>query len=329
MQLHRPWRKILYEKQNYPDNFIDINTFFDSLKTEVNNHSPITTYKQQVLQTTVVAQPIIITATFLTVYKYIVRYEGSHLLLFRVGFVEIILLITGYIVTIILDEYFLKHQSSDGIGSDNGGGGGVIAMNKISSTIMSCYQLLLDSIKNNKNKDTIIEAILSIILVIVYLRVAAPVLQTLTSFFIEDTVHAIAIVFSTMHLVFYDYFNSNLVDVESSGTLSLNAAMFTAVLLASRLRNMEAVVILILFAIIGFSFFPTVSLKIKKYSVFIHLIMTNVLMVITGLLLWQLDRFLLVIFIVVISFVWFICPIWLLYAKNYYKKKIYGPWGHD
>ncbi len=328
MQLHRPWRKILYEKQNYPDNFIDINTFFDSLKTEITNLSSVTSYKQIVLETTVVAQPIIITAIFLTIYKYIVRYDGSHLLLFRITFVEIMLLMIGYIITIMLDEYLLKRQSIEGIGSE-GGGAGLVTMSDISSNMSSCYQLFLQSITNKKCKNAIIEAVISVILLIVYLRVAAPVLQTLTSFFVEDTVHGIAIVFSTMHLVFYDYFNNNLVDTESSGTLSLNAAMFTAVLLASRLRNMEAVVILILFAIIGFSFFPKLSSKIKRFSVFMHLIMTNILMVIVCLLLWHLDLTLLAIFIVVISFVWFICPILLLYANNYYKKRIYGPWGHD
>lgn len=326
MQLHRPWRKILYEKQNYPDNFIDINTFFDSLQTEV--ISPSSSYKQIVLHSTVVAQPIIITSIFLTIYKYIVRYNGSHLLLFRITFVEIILLMVGYVITTILDEYFLKPQSIEGI-SGEGRDGRVITMSDILNNMSSCYHLFLRSITSKNCKNAFVEAAMSMILVIVYLRVAAPVLQTLTSFFVEDTVHGIAIVFSTMHLVFYDYFNSDLVDTESSGTLSLNAAMFTAVLLASRLKNMEAVVILILFAIIGFSLFPKLSLKIKRYSVFMHLMMTNMLMAVVCLLLWHLDLTLLAIFIVVISFVWFLCPILLLYANNYYKKRIYGPWGHD
>ena len=326
MQLHRPWRKILYEKQNYPDNFIDINTFFDSLQTEV--ISPSSSYKQIVLHSTVVAQPIIITSIFLTIYKYIVRYNGSHLLLFRITFVEIILLMVGYVITTILDEYFLKPQSIEGI-SGEGRDGRVITMSDILNNMSSCYHLFLRSITSKNCKNAFVEAAMSMVLVIVYLRVAAPVLQTLTSFFVEDTVHGIAIVFSTMHLVFYDYFNSDLVDTESSGTLSLNAAMFTAVLLASRLKNMEAVVILILFAIIGFSLFPKLSLKIKRYSVFMHLMMTNMLMAVVCLLLWHLDLTLLAIFIVVISFVWFLCPILLLYANNYYKKRIYGPWGHD
>lgn len=40
---------------------------------------------------------------------------------------------------------------------------------------------------------------------LVCLRIVSPVLQTLTSSYSNDTIDALVIIFSTIHLVFYDY----------------------------------------------------------------------------------------------------------------------------
>jgi hypothetical protein len=40
---------------------------------------------------------------------------------------------------------------------------------------------------------------------LICLRIVSPVLQTLTSSYSNDTIDALVIIFSTIHLVFYDY----------------------------------------------------------------------------------------------------------------------------
>lgn len=146
----------------------------------------------------------------------------------------------------------------------------------------------------------------------VCLRVAAPALQTLTSSFSGNTIHALAIAFSSIHLVFYDY--SYICDSEVdafSGILSLNASMFTAVLLASRLKNIEMVFSFMLLAVICFSFYPSVARLMYQRSLALHLAVTTFQWGLASSLLLVLDFTLFAVFQFLIIFVWIICPLWL------------------
>jgi phosphatidylinositol glycan class C protein len=281
---NRNWKKVLYEKLPYPDNYIDSTKFLDQLDIErsLKDH----TYKELFLSTSVIAQQVTVVSIFLSIYKYIVLANGSTKVLFNIGVIDLILLIIGYLIDRILSI------------EDN---------NKITK------------------KMNIIELLKSSLLFIICLRIVAPILQTLTSSFSDDTINALAITFATLHLVFYDY-GFVIGEYESfSGTISLNAAVFTAVLLASRLSNIQTVVVFVLLAIICFSLFPMIARIIKRCSMSLHLILTFTLMTISSLLLWFLDKTLFTVYEIIILFLWIICPLWFmqhLQFKNGYK----GPW---
>ena len=159
-----------------------------------------------------------------------------------------------------------------------------------------------------------------------YLRIISPILQSLTSSYSEDTIHACSFFFSTVHLVSQDYSYINGTTHKFTGTLSLNAAMFTAVLLASRLDTLKKTAVFILLAVILFCFFPSTIRVLKKRSLFIHIVLTTLLWLATSCLLFNLDYTLLFAYEITVCFVSIICPFWLKYVGSKYKKSLRGPW---
>lgn len=226
------------------------------------------------------------------------------------------------------------------------------------------------------------------------LRVIAPVLRTLTVSYSDDTIYALALVLSGLHLVFHDYgaawslssslfcsssFSSpasfmvratkvaagiegnenddededkDISDVSQSscqaktataeaaavailltspsqfhGTFSLNAALFAAVLLASRLESNEQVFGFVFLAIELFAFFPLARHLAHRRSTTLHLLVALGLVVAaTSALAAAVEhRPLLVMYLIVVVFVSLVCPVWLQHIHQY-KFTIQGPW---
>lgn len=149
----KPWRKVLYERQDYPDNYVDGEKFLDELDMNP-TQSPLT-FLGAFVSTSVVIQQMTAVAIFIAIHKYIVKHESFVWLLFVF---DGILLICIHLVQILLG------QSPD----------------------------LLYTLKSS-------------LLFLICLRVIAPALQTLTSSYSDDTIDALVIIFSTIHLVFHDY----------------------------------------------------------------------------------------------------------------------------
>jgi hypothetical protein len=102
--------------------------------------------------------------------------------------------------------------------------------------------------------------------------------------------------------------------------------MFTAVLLASRLKRIEVVTAFVVLSVISFSMFPSTVRLIKKRSLSLHLLITAIMWAISSTLLFHLDITLLAVYQVTIIFVWLVCPVWLSFLTNHHKKKLKGPW---
>ena len=169
------------------------------------------------------------------------------------------------------------------------------------------------------------ESFFSFLLAGIFLRLTAPVLQTLTSGYSSDTVHALSLTLSCIHLVFYDYAFIHTESEFSNGTVSLNAAMFTSVLLASRFKNVQLVVAFVLLAIMLFSELPSIAKIVKKYSDKWYLASTFFVLFMAMGLLYKLDITLLCIFSGVVIFTWLISPVFFLYMQRFKFKKN-GPW---
>ena len=243
-QKKRPWRKILYERQPYPDNYIDSKKFLDELNMGSEQH--VVSYLQLVISTSFLVQQLTIMTTFLGLYLYVVS-KPQKLTMNQLYLIDFGAICTGLFINRILDD-------------------------------------------EREIRSFTVESVRLVFIFCVCLRVSAPILQTLTSSFSEDTIHALALILAATHLVFYDYTYMYKDDQESfSGTLSLNAAMFTAVLLASRLQDVHTVVAFVLLAVICFSLYPSTARLVNKRSLWFHLLLTILQWVATGVLLAKLD----------------------------------------
>jgi phosphatidylinositol glycan class C protein len=151
------------------------------------------------------------------------------------------------------------------------------------------------------------------------------VLRTLTHSFSGDTIDALAIIFSVLHLTSHDYAYVNNEAEVYSGTFSLNAAMFSAIILASRLDDMDMVVLFILLAIICFSWFPELASLVKMKSFKMHLILISIQWFGVSLLLFQFDTTLFTIFELFVMLLIVIGPVCYLHMLRY-KRSWNGPW---
>lgn len=95
------------------------------------------------------------------------------------------------------------------------------------------------------------------------LSILSPVLRTLTVSYADDSIWALAIAFAVLHLMCHDYTYVNTGRPKYIGTLSLNAAVFTSVLLSSRLQTNEHVMLFLLLAIELFAISPIARFYIR------------------------------------------------------------------
>ncbi|CAM9132215.1 unnamed protein product [Scytosiphon promiscuus] len=165
----------------------------------------------------------------------------------------------------------------------------------------------------------------SFFLFLAILRIMAPVLRTLTVSYSDDTIYALAVTLSFLHLAFHDYSYANTASGHFQGTLSLNAAIFAAVLLASRLESNEKVFGLVLFALELFAFLPLARREVKRHSLLLHASVTSAMVLPTGLLLFLRHPTLFTAYLSTVVLVTVACPLWLLRVQRY-KLRIEGPW---
>lgn len=270
----RPWKRVLYEKQQYRDNYVDPVTFLDRLNMNLRQERP--SLGVIFIGATLVVQQFSVVSIFLTTYKYIRLNSAICRVVLQF---DVCTLIIGYCLHKVVGEN----------------------TSPLSHTISQCA------------------------LFGVCLRIVAPVLQNLTAAFSSDTIHALAITFSTIHLVFHDYAYVNYQHDTFSGTISLNAAMFTSIILASRLHSMETVLALLLLAVLSFILFPSTARLVKHKSHQMHLVLVVLLWAVASVMLFFLDTTLFVAYEALVLILWVMGP-FLFYTMHQYKRSMRGPW---
>ncbi|CEG44691.1 phosphatidylinositol n-acetylglucosaminyltransferase subunit [Plasmopara halstedii] len=157
------------------------------------------------------------------------------------------------------------------------------------------------------------------------LSLLSPVLRTLTKSYADDTIWVLATFLGMLHLLTHDYNYVNSGIGRFSGTISLNAAIFTAVLLGSRLQSNEHVFAFVLLAIEVFAIFPIFQREVKRYSERLHLITTAMILFLALTLTWQISGLLSVLTGAFVIFLAFVCPLWFMHVQES-KSEILGPW---
>jgi len=153
----------------------------------------------------------------------------------------------------------------------------------------------------------------------------SPVLRTITEPFSLDTINALTIMLFTIHFYFQDYAYVSGLSSRFKAPISLNAAFFGAVCLASQLSTDMHVFSIMYLAVVLFALFPKLRNTIQNYSKQFNWYFNSFLFFVTIALLWPISFMFTTIYIVTVLSITFICPSWLLFMQRY-KNTINGPW---
>ncbi|KAJ1680114.1 glycosylphosphatidylinositol anchor biosynthesis [Spiromyces aspiralis] len=144
-----------------------------------------------------------------------------------------------------------------------------------------------------------------------------PVLRTLTLDTSDDTIWALSTLLFLINLAFHDYGSANLTNIGFPGSISLNAAVFAAVLLASRLRHDDAVFAFMVFALVWFGLFPISRRYLKGISAKATVLITAFLATLATCLFYPISKTVMVLQVFGTMFVSFVCPLWLIWVQRY------------
>jgi len=176
------------------------------------------------------------------------------------------------------------------------------------------YRILL----TNKNYyDVMVKDLRTVMIFVVFGYVLSPILKTLTDTISTDTIYAMTTFMMIIHLIFFDYGVSAAI---VSSSLSLNAAIFGSVCLASRLASPFHAFVLLSNAVECFVLLPILLSKGRGSVIVLAAMITVAIYA-----LWTVSLIMMFLFVFITLFVTVLCPFWFLRWQNY-KDNIYGPW---
>lgn len=159
--------------------------------------------------------------------------------------------------------------------------------------------------------------------VLVFGLILSPMLHTLTKSISTDTIYTITFFVFILHIVCYDY---GMPAALVSHAISLNAAIFGTICLASRLNTPLDAFVQLIVSFTLFAVYPHMLRLLESYTTFYFWQASVVIFVSTscfGLL--MISPILFFIEFVIIIFCGLIYPFIFCYAQKY-KNNIHGPW---
>lgn len=263
----KPWKKILYENQGYPDTYTD-KTFLRDLRKNISYRE--VKYSEAFISTLVVQQEVCAVTGFVIIYVYL--YNGW------------------------VDPNFVFYTS----------------------TILTTLGLIAHRIFTEKTfRNRLNQDIRTVLIFLVFGHLFSPVLHTLTDTISTDSIYTMTFFMMFIHLLFSDYgFPVAIV----SNSISLSAAVFGSVCLASRLSSAYHAFVLLTVAIEFFVLFPYIRQKICK-----SLTITLFIVITLLFLLFFISTVTAALYLISVLFLNLLCP-YLFVKYQVYKDNIYGPW---
>eukprot|EP00877_Chromochloris_zofingiensis_P010970 jgi/Chrzof1/6126/Cz17g10210.t1 len=153
----------------------------------------------------------------------------------------------------------------------------------------------------------------------------SPLLHSLTRTISEDSIIAMTTGLLILHLYLHDYNFVNSVTDKLTGTVSLGAAVFASVLIASGMPSEFDVFVHVLFCLELYLLSPFMRRYIRQASITAHVTLTLGMVCAAVALLLPLSSNLTTVFLVAVVFISLLCPRWLVRIHKF-KAKINGPW---
>lgn len=183
-------------------------------------------------------------------------------------------------------------------------------------------EMITSDQEENSNKRTRLDDVKTAAMFVGFSLILCPVLVSLTQTISTDTIYCMSTVMLLSNLLFHDYGPHTAV---VSSPLSLNAAIFAAVCLASRLQSPLHAFSIVTFALDIFALWPGLRIELKKKGPIYQNMMSLIVGVIASGALLSVSVIGAAIFICIHLFINFVCPAWLCRLQPY-KDNIYGPW---
>lgn len=187
-----------------------------------------------------------------------------------------------------------------------------------SSLLTGIGYLLFRAVHTSVNYSTVFWGDLHTVLIFVsFGYVLSPILKTLTETISTDTIYAMTTIMSCVHLIFFDY---GVPAAVVSSALSLNAAIFGSICLASRLSSSFHAFVLLTVAVELYALFPMLLSTVRG-----SLLTVGSMIIVTVYFLFTVSSILTFLFICSVTFITVVCP--LCFVKwQCHKDNIYGPW---
>jgi phosphatidylinositol glycan class C protein len=293
LEAPRPrWKKLLYLKQPYPDNYTD-QSFLSQLKrnSTVAKYSPRKLVEDFSLILFHISSLLLVVLMFAGIYLH-----GWNLMVPTL--IISILSVFGYIVVQQIEEYSkVKIQP------------------KVKSDVF-----IAEETSNIK----------SFVLIIFVLLVLSPVLKSLTKSTSSDSIWALSFLLCLSSTVFHDYaMNISITssDLRYKPILSTNVSMSNAIVLASRLTSNSQVFFFLLFSIQANILLPYFDVCIRRFNlVTVHQIVFFALFQTVTCLVYMLVGLKFVMFWIFCAFGIIIgMPAYFLFLQRY-KNELQGPW---
>ncbi|KAJ3719902.1 phosphatidylinositol N-acetylglucosaminyltransferase [Lentinula raphanica] len=297
-----PWEKVLWKRQPYPDNYIPEGALESSLRKNP-NFRPYT-YWPLVHLSTPLTQHLATIFIFICIF---VRLKDHSLDPRVLIFSSLGSFFVGYILWEILR--YTQSPSHNIHGSK----------------------------RNERVHHDRVKTLKSSILIFLALMSLSPVLRTLSAATSSDSIWALSACLFILNILLADYGSSNPVrqgrPERLTSVLSMNAAISSSVVLASRLSNDLAVFALIQFSVQSFTLFPMLRrrLQLQTFCTYqvstraIQAILTFALSISSLVLAAPLSSTIAFLFLFVLLAVTFLAPAVLVWAQKY-KNEIRGPW---
>lgn len=283
------WRKILWKRQRFMDNYVDP-TFLSSLRYM--HRETQLDYPSMVKNTAVVMQELCIVIIFSTVFK----------------------------LTLTEDVQSAPDSTTPSISLQS-----LVFIDVATITLTYLLQIHLEGKLDNPKK-TLLSSPRMLVLFLVILMAASPVLHTLTSSYSTDTIYVLAVLLGAIHLFFFDFAYMLGMTETIRCTVSMNAAILCAVLLASRLSSDVHCFALMVFALELFVLTPILRHTILLYSETVHLVMTVILTLSIIILLGFTHRLIFTVFFCLASVAFpFGAPKVFMWVQRW-KQRMAGPW---
>ncbi|TPX48885.1 phosphatidylinositol N-acetylglucosaminyltransferase [Synchytrium endobioticum] len=267
-----PWRRKLYLRQDYPDNYVDP-AFLQFLKQKRSDATPLA-YWMLVIQTGAITQQIATTVMLVYCFAQLYTQRLSPVFLVSLG-----LLVAGFTSLIIC----LSHPTQLHVLPER--------------TVLLLALLLLLS----------------------------PVLKTLTQDTSEDTLYALTTLLFVCNCLFHDFSTEQHATYRFPDSVSINAAIFASVLLASRLSSSLHVFALMLTSIKLFALLPAFRRVVRRQSGMLNVALTSMMIMVSVLMLTSLSIPIALMYLMTLAFVTFLGP-GILIRIHRYKNQFHGPW---